>query len=67
MNNIDSIRERIEQGIAPAMRAHYMSRLDKLVSTRASDDAWQSFLKRLQVAEELSASVRFTPPRRVRT
>lgn len=62
--NLVSIRERIE-AIAPAMQPYYLSRLDSLVSTRAGEDAWQAFERRLRVAEELSAGPRTTPARRI--
>lgn len=54
------------EALRPAMVAYYVQRLDQLVSTRAAEDAWQAFEKRLRVAEELSAGPRTTPARRLR-
>lgn len=64
--NLDSIHKRIE-AIAPAMQPYYLSRLESLVSTRAGEDAWQKFLKRLEVAEHLSQRTHYSAPVRLRT
>ncbi len=51
MNRVQQLEERIEKNVAEGMRDFYRARLASLVSTRASDDAWASFERRLRVAE----------------
>lgn len=63
--NLEELKQRIETRIATAMVPFYLQRYNALVSTRANDDAWQAFLKRVEVAESLSQPRRTTPAVRI--
>jgi len=63
--NVTEITKRIE-ALPERMRPFYMARLEGLSKRAHSPEAEAAFLRRLEVAEDLSAPLRTTPAMRLR-